>query len=72
MPKLPKGGWLHHCEDCDAITSRIATCKYRRKIRTLSICIGCRHVFLQWMVKEFTSVHIESENVGELVLKIIK
>jgi len=40
MPTLPKGGWLHPCEDCNAITSRIVICKYRRKNKTLSICFS--------------------------------
>lgn len=72
MPKLPKGGWLHHCEDCTAITSRITTCKYRRTTKRLSICLGCRPGFVQWMIKEFTTVHIESENIAEQILKVIK
>jgi len=72
MPKLPKGGWLQHCEDCTAVTSRITTCKYQRKIRRLPICLGCRPGFVQWMMQEFTIVQIESESIGEQILMVVK
>jgi len=72
MPKLPKCGWLHHCEDCTTITSRITTCKYRRTIKRLPICLECRPGFVKWLAAEFANVHIEFESVGEQVLRVEK
>lgn len=72
MPTLPKGGWLHYCEECNAVTARLTKCKYRRSTKQLSICLVCRPVFVQWMKEEFATVHIESETVGEQILQIAK
>ena len=68
MAQLPKVGWLHRCEDCAAITSRLTTCKYKRKTIHMSICIVCRPGFRQWLVDNFARVTIESETIGQQTL----
>ena len=72
MPQLPKVGWLNRCEDCDMITSRLTTCKYKRKTHHLSICLTCRPNFVIWLHNEFKQVVIESETIGHQILKVIK
>jgi uncharacterized metal-binding protein YceD (DUF177 family) len=72
MPQLPKVGWLHRCEDCDIITSRLTTCKYKRKTHHLYICLTCRQNFVIWLSNEFKQVIVESETIGQQILKVIK
>ena len=72
MSQLPKVGWLHRCEDCETITSRVTTCKYKRDTIHLSICIGCRPVFRQWLQDNFTQVITESETIGQQILQVTK
>lgn len=65
MPKLPKCGWLFHCEDCEMITSRITIVKHRRKTKKVPVCIKCRPNFICVLLKEFNFVVINDETIGE-------
>lgn len=65
MPKLPKYGWLFHCEDCDTITSRLTVVKHRRKTKKVPVCIKCRPNFIFLLLKEFKFVVIDNETTAE-------
>jgi uncharacterized metal-binding protein YceD (DUF177 family) len=54
------------------ITSRLTTCKYKRKTHILSICLTCRPNFVFWLTNEFKQVIIESETCGQQTLKVIQ
>jgi uncharacterized metal-binding protein YceD (DUF177 family) len=54
------------------ITSRLSTCKYKRKTHILSICLTCRPNFVIWLHNEFKQVVIENETIGHQILKVIK
>lgn len=65
MPKLPRYGWFHRCEDCGQATSRVTVVKHRRKTRKVSVCASCRTSFVFLLLEEFNYVIIDRENVSE-------
>lgn len=70
MPKLPKYGWLHRCEDCGKVTSRLTIVKHRRKTRRVSVCATCRSSFIFLLLEEFTFVIIDNESVAEQLVLV--
>lgn len=72
MAQLPKVGWLHRCKECEAVTSRITTCKYKRTTTHMSVCLGCRPLLKQWFHNNFVHVTTEHESVGHQILRVAK
>lgn len=70
MPKIPTCGWLHACEDCDIITSRLISVKHKKKQKTISVCQECRIKFIYYLFKDFDTVVIDHESAGEMSLVV--
>lgn len=65
MPKLPKYGWLFHCEECEMVTSRLTVVQHRRKTKKVPVCLKCRPNFIGLLLKQFDTVVIDHETVAE-------
>jgi len=70
MPQLPKYGWLFKCEECEIITSRTITIKHRRRKRTIPVCLTCRPKFVHYLLDDFRTVIIQTENIGHQYLLV--
>jgi len=70
MPKLPKNGWLHHCEQCKKITSRLIIIKHEKRTFYKYSCIKCRTNFINWLFLRFDYVIILNETTANLCLNV--
>lgn len=70
MAKLPLRGWLHRCEHCEAVTSRIIITIHGQATYVKYVCIPCRPSFLRWLFLQFDYVVVENETVAALVVKV--
>ena len=70
MPNLPTYGWLHRCEDCEIITSRILKINHKYKKKMLYVCIPCRPQFIRYLFDDFKYVIIKQDTPGEMTLAV--
>jgi len=70
MPKLPKSGWLHHCEQCTQITSRLILINHEKRTFSKYSCIKCRMGIINWLFVRFDYVIILKETTACLSLNV--
>ena len=70
MAKLPLRGWLHRCEHCEAVTSRLVIILHNQATHVKHVCITCRPSFIQWLFIKFDCVVIQNETVAAMRVRV--